>query len=137
MQEKRAEYGKQIVVILSKQLTDEYGRGWSEKQLRHCIQFATIFHNFQIVSTLWRQLSWSHIKELIYIENEVKRMFYIEMCTLEKWSVRTFRERINSMLYERTAISKKPEDTIIEELDLLKKRKTAYARFSIQRSLFS
>lgn len=123
LQEKRAEYGKQIVVILSKQLTDEYGGGWSEKQLRHCIQFATIFHNFQIVSTLWRQLSWSHIKELIYIENEVKRMFYIEMCTLEKWSVRTFRERINSMLYERTAISKKPEDTIVEELELLKNEK--------------
>ena len=67
-----------------------------------------------------RQLSWSHLKILIPIEDPLKRMFYIEMCKIEKWSVRTFRERINSMLYERTAISKKPEETIKHELELLK-----------------
>lgn len=67
-----------------------------------------------------RKLSWSHIKELIPITDPVKREFYIQMCILEKWSVRTFRERIQSMLYERTAISKKPEEMILTELDLLK-----------------
>jgi len=116
----RAEYGKQVVATLSRQLTEEYGSGWSEKQLLHCIRFAETFPEEQIVSTLWRQLSWSHIKIVIYMEDPIKRSFYIEMCKLEKWSVRVFQERINSMLYERTAISKKPEQTIINDLDLLR-----------------
>lgn len=101
-------------------MTQEYGNGWSEKQLRHCLHFAETFPEKEIVSTLWRQLSWSHIKEIMYLENDSKRAFYIEMCKIEKWSVRTFQERINSMLYERTAISKKPELTIQNDLELLK-----------------
>lgn len=117
---KRAEYGKQIIVTLSQELIQQFGAGWSEKQLRHCIRFAEVFPEIEIVSTLWRHLSWSHIKELIYIEDELKREFYIELCKVEKWSVRTFRERINSMLYERTAISKKPELTIKNDLEKLK-----------------
>lgn len=119
LKDQRAEYGKQVIATLSQQLVIEYGTGWSEKQLRHCIRFAEVFPEFEIVSTVWRQLSWSHIKEIIYIQDELKRQFYIEMCKLEKWSVRTFRERINSMLYERTAISKKPEETIKNELQRL------------------
>lgn len=123
LQEKRADYGKQIVSTLAAQLKAEYGSGWSEKQLRHCLRFAEIFHEEPIVSTLWRQLSWSHMKEILYIEDAVKRDFYIERCKLEKWSVRTFRERIQSMLYERTAISKKPDLTILNDLNQLKNEK--------------
>ncbi len=116
----RAEYGKQVVFTLAKQLEEEFGTGWSEKQLRHCMRFAEVFPETEIVSTLWRQFSWSHLKELIYIEDEIKREFYIEMCKIEKWSVRTFREKVNSLLYERTAISRKPEETIKQELKVLK-----------------
>lgn len=104
---------------LSLQLKIDYGIGWSEKHLRHCVRFAEVFPDAQIVSTLWRQLSWSHFKEIIYFDDELKRTFYIEICKIEKWSVRTFRERINSMLYERTAISKKPEEAIKNELRAL------------------
>lgn len=120
LQNNRAEYGKQILPLLSAQLSNEYGNGWSEKQLRHCMQFAKVYSTEQIVSTLWRQLSWSHLKLVIYIEDPLKRAFYIEMCKLEKWSVRTFQDRIQTMLYERTAVSKKPELTIKNELELLK-----------------
>lgn len=74
----------------------------------------------EIVYTLCRQLSWSHIRLVMFIDDPLKREFYIEMCKLEKWSVRTFQERINSMLYERSAISKKPELTIQNDLELLK-----------------
>ncbi len=63
------------------------------------------------------------MKEILYIEDAVKRDFYIERCKLEKWSVRTFRERIQSMLYERTAISKKPDLTILNDLNQLKNEK--------------
>jgi predicted nuclease of restriction endonuclease-like (RecB) superfamily len=116
----RAEYGKQIVYALSIQLINDYGTGWSEKQLRHCMQFASVFMEEQIVSALRRQLSWTHIKAFIYMEDPLKRVFYIEMCKLEKWSSRQLQERIQSLLYERTAISKKPEFTIQNDLELLK-----------------
>jgi predicted nuclease of restriction endonuclease-like (RecB) superfamily len=115
----RATYGKQIIQTISAQLTAEYGSGWSVKQLRHCLRFAEIFTDEPIVSTLWRQLTWSHLKEIIYLDDPLKRMFYGEICKIERWSVRTFRDRINSMLYERTAISKKPEETVLDDLKLL------------------
>jgi len=116
----RAEYGKQIVATLWRQLTTEYGTSFSEKNLRRMMQFAETFPDKNIVESLVRQLSWSHIKILIPIDDPLKRDFYIEMCKLEKWSVRVFQDRIKSMLYERTAISKKPEQTIINDLELLK-----------------
>ncbi|MBU3676771.1 MAG: DUF1016 domain-containing protein [Chitinophagaceae bacterium] len=105
-------YGKQIVSTLWRQLASEYGTVFSEKNLRRMMQFAEVFPDEKIVVSLIRQLSWTHIIAIIPIKDPLKREFYIEMCKIEKWSVRTFRERINSMLFERTAISKKPEQTI-------------------------
>jgi len=120
LQNQRAEYGKQIVATLSGQLAQEYGSGWGEKQLRQCMQFAKSFPDEQIVYTLCRELSWSHLRLVMHIDDPLKRTFYIEMCKIEKWSVRTFRERIQSMLYERTSLSKKPDKTIQNDLALLK-----------------
>ena len=117
---KRADYGKQIILSLSKALVLEFGDGWGEKQLRQCMQFADTFPEISIVYTLCRQLSWSHLRLVVHIDDPLKREFYLEMCKLEKWSVRIFRSRIQSMLYERTAISKKPDETIKQELELLR-----------------
>jgi predicted nuclease of restriction endonuclease-like (RecB) superfamily len=83
------------------------------------MQFSEVFPEKEIVVSLIRHLSWTHFIVLIPIVDPLKRMFYIEMCKIEKWSTRTFRERINSMLYERTAISKKSEETIKNELEQL------------------
>ena len=121
LQNQRAEYGKQVIQTLANQLTIKYGRGWGEKQLRQCMQFASVFSNHEIVYTLCRELSWSHIRLIIPMQDTLKRDFYIEMCKLEKWSTRKLQERIQSMLFERTAISKKPEQTIKNELALLNK----------------
>jgi predicted nuclease of restriction endonuclease-like (RecB) superfamily len=121
LQNQRAEYGKEIVSALSRQLTLDYGTGWSKRQLHHCIRFAEVFSDFEIVHTLCSQLSWSHLRLIIPMEDTLKRDFYIEMCKLEKWSTRTLQERIQSMLFERTAISKKPEQTIKNDLALLNK----------------
>lgn len=74
----------------------------------------------QIVSTLSRQLSWSHFKEIIYLKLPLQKDFYAEMCRIERWSVRTLRQKIGSMLYERTALSKKPEELARMELDALR-----------------
>lgn len=120
LQGQRAEYGKQIILSLSQQLTQTYGKGWSEKQLRHCLHFAGTFADEQILSTLRRELSWTHIKTLMYIDEPLKRDFYIEICCLEGWSSRQLQERINSMLFERTALSRKPEETIRHDLEQLR-----------------
>lgn len=119
LNDKRAEYGKQIIYSLSKELEIEYGASFSEKNLRRMVQFANVFPEQEIVVSLIRQLTWTHLIAVIPIENPTKRLFYIEMCKIEKWSVRVFREKINSMLFERTAISKKPEEIIKMELQKL------------------
>ena len=116
----RAEYGQQIIKTLAKQLTQSVGKGWSTQQLRHCLRFAEIFPENEIVYALRRQLSWTHIRSLMYIDDALKRDFYITMATQERWSTRTLTERIDSQLFERTAISKKPDQTISQELQLLR-----------------
>jgi len=116
----RAEYGKQVLASLALQLTGEYGKGWSEQQLKQCVWFAKVYPEKQIGYTLCNQLNWSHIRLILPVADPLKRDFYIEMCKVERWSVRTLRERIGSMLYERTALSKKPEQTIKNDLALLK-----------------
>lgn len=118
LEHKRAQYGKQIIAILAQQLTLSYGKGWSEKNLRHCLRIAETFPEEQIVYALSRELSWTHLRGLMYIDDKLKRDFYIEMCKMEKWSTRALQARINSMLYERTAISKRPEKTIAADLKL-------------------
>ena len=68
LQGQRGEYGKQVVAELARQLTAEFGKGWSEQQLRHCLRLVEVFADEQILSTVQRELSWSHLKALIYME---------------------------------------------------------------------
>lgn len=118
--EERAEYGTEIVSALGRQLEQEFGRGFSSKSLHHMIRFAEAFPAIEIVSALLRELSWTHFKALIYLDDPLKRDFYAEMCRLERWSTRTLQTRIQSMLYERTALSKKPAKLIQQELQALR-----------------
>jgi len=118
--DERAGYGKKLISGLSEQLTQAYGKGWSKRHLHHCIRMAEIFPNIEIVHALRSQLSWTHLRLIISMEDELKRDFYIEICKIEKWSSRQLQDRIQSMLYERTAISRKPEQTIKNDLDQLK-----------------
>jgi predicted nuclease of restriction endonuclease-like (RecB) superfamily len=119
LKDERAVYGQEVVKQMSEKLTLEYGRGYSKASLLRMIKVYVNFSDKQIVATLSRQLSWSHFVELIKIKDELQREFYIAMCSTERWNVRTLRERMNSMLFERTAISKKPEETIRKDLQLL------------------
>ncbi len=116
----RADYGKEILATLSRDLVRGFGAGFSEKSLRRMVQFADVFSDGRIVATLSRQLGWSHFKELLPLKQPLQRDFYAEMCRVERWSVRALREKIGSMLYERTAISKKPEDFARAELAALR-----------------
>jgi predicted nuclease of restriction endonuclease-like (RecB) superfamily len=118
--EGRAAYGEQIVNSLSTQLTAEYGRGFNRANLFRMIRFAEAFPDENIVSALRRQLSWTHFRELISFDDPLKRDFYAEMCRIERWSTRTLRAKIDGMLFERTAISRKPEKVIACELKTLR-----------------
>lgn len=120
LQGERAAYGEQIVSALSKQLERDYGRGFSAKNLRHMQRFAEVFPEFEIVSAARRQLSWTHFRTLIYIDDPLKRDFYFQMCQQEGWSTRTLQQRLDSQLFERTALSKQPDALLTEELAKLR-----------------
>jgi len=84
------------------------------------VRFAEVFPDERIVSSLMTQLSWTHLIYIIPIDDPLKRDFYAEMCRIERWSVRTLRQKIDGMLFERTALSKKPGLLIRRELDALR-----------------
>jgi predicted nuclease of restriction endonuclease-like (RecB) superfamily len=116
----RADYGMQILATLSQELSDHYGKGFNYTALTRMVKFYESFQDEKIVATLSQQLSWSHFRELLPLEKTLQRDFYAEMCRVERWSVRTLRQKLDSMLYERTAISRKPEELIRHEIDLLR-----------------
>lgn len=116
----RAEYGAAILPTLSAKLVPLYGEGFGERNLARMTKFAAVFPDEQIVSALLTQLSWSHFVEIISVEDQLKRDFYAEMCRIERWIVRTLRDKIGGMLFERTALSKKPEMLVRTELAKLR-----------------
>lgn len=120
LHDKRAEYGKAIVSTLSAQLIELYGRDFNSRNLHRMMQFAREFDDFQIVSTLSTQLPWSAFLEVLPLEDALAREFYVTMAATEHWSVRELREKKDGMLYERTLISRKPEDIVRAELSTLR-----------------
>ena|ERR1700734_3411358 len=93
---RRADYGKQVVFILSRQLVDKYGNNFEEKNLRRMLQFAEQFSDQEIVVTLSRQLSWSHILILLPIKNTEAKLFYAKSVASQGLSVRDLRKKISA-----------------------------------------
>jgi predicted nuclease of restriction endonuclease-like (RecB) superfamily len=121
LKERRAEYGEQVVCKLSAQLEGEFGRGFSRRNLFNMIQFTEVFPDRRIVQSLTAQLGWTHFSLLLRLGNDpLKRDFYAEMCRIERWSTRTLRKKIDSMLFERTALSRKPAKLAAMELEKLR-----------------
>ena len=88
------------------------------------IRFAEAFPDPEIVSALSRQLGWTHLRSLIYLDDPLKRDFYAEMCRIERWTTRTLDAKIGGMLFERTALSKKPKLLVEQELAKLREEDT-------------
>jgi predicted nuclease of restriction endonuclease-like (RecB) superfamily len=120
LKQKRAEYGEAILQTLSAQLAPEFGRGFGARNLFRMVRFAEVFPDPKIVSSLMTQLGWTHFIYLIALEDKLKRDFYAEMCRLECWSTRTLQKKIGSMLFERTALSRKPSKLAEIELKQLR-----------------
>ena len=120
LQDGRAEYGAQILATLSQELVRDYGKGFNVSALTRMVKFAEAFSVEEIVATLSRELSWSHFVEILPLKQSLEREFYAEMCRVERWSVRTLRERIGSQLYLRSAVAKKPEAVVHAEIGHLR-----------------
>jgi len=118
--QERADYGRHVIDDLAVSLTAEYGRGFNRASLFRMVQFAERFPNSEIVAALGRQLSWTHWRDLIAIDDVLKRDFYVQMCRIERWSSRTLQSKIKGMLFERTALSRKPEELARQELAALR-----------------
>jgi len=117
----RAAYGKQIVATVSQQLTEEYGGSqFSVKNLNRMRLFAERFPDLSIWTPLVSKLSWSHFLQVISIDDNLKRQFYLTMAADQRWSKRTLKAKIDGMLYERTAIAKQPDEVILHDLELLR-----------------
>lgn len=101
----RAEYGKNIIEAVSRDLEAQYGRGFAERNVRRMIQFSELFSDLEIVSTLSTQLGWSHFLEVISITDEAERIFYLEKAAEGNWSVRAMRKQIERKAYERKEIA--------------------------------
>ena len=113
----RAKYGKQIVATVSQQLQAEYGtKGFDVPNITRMMKFAQQIPDIRIVVPLAQKLSWSHFVEVMPLKDELQREFYLTMASSERWGVRRLRKEIDSMLFERTAISSKPEELIKREL---------------------
>lgn len=120
LQAGRAAYGKQILATVSQELTAEFGAGFNYTALTRMARFAEWMTDEQILATLSQTLSWSHFVELLPIKDPLARDFYAEMCRIERWDVRTLRQKIGGMLFERTALSRKPEAVISAEIARLR-----------------
>lgn len=120
LKNERAEYGEQIVLTLSTQLVAEYGQSFGMRSLRRMVQFAEVFPDEKLVATLSQVLSWSHFIEILPLKQPLEREYYAELCRLERWSVRTLRERIASQVFLRTAIAKQPEAVVKAEISHLR-----------------
>lgn len=100
--EERANYGDTILDKLSQKLTSEFGKGFSKRNLERMRKFYLLYQNWQTVSA---KLSWSHYLELIKIDEEPRRNFYLNECINSSWSVRELQRQRDSLLYERLIIS--------------------------------
>ncbi len=120
LQQGRAAYGKQILATVSQELTVEFGAGFSYTALTRMARFAEWMTDDQILASLSQELSWSHFIELLPLKDTLARDFYAEMCRIERWDVRTLRQKIGGMLYQRTALSKKPQAVISAEIAKLR-----------------
>lgn len=124
LQRKRAAYGEEVVAKLAQHLSTEFGRGFSQRNLFNMVRFAEVFPRLEIVQALTAQLGWTHFTLLLPLDDALKRQFYAEMCRVERWSTRVLEKKIQSMLFERTALSRKPAKLIEREIRSLREADT-------------
>ncbi len=110
----------EIIKSFSNKLTKEFGQGFSVPSLKKMKKFYQVFNGS---STLWNQLSWSHNRLIMNIDDEKRRNFYLEECIKSNWSVRQLERQINSFYYERLISTKEPhKEEVKNEINILEKK---------------
>ena len=112
----RAEYGKEIIKLASKELTLEFGKGFSPRTLWEIRQFYLCFPQQQIVRTLSAQLSWSHFQRVLRVNDENARIYYLTEAAQNTWSIRTLDRNISTLYYQRL-LSSQNKETIEKEAE--------------------
>lgn len=112
----RAEYGKQVLKNLAERLTNEFGKGFDERELRKMRQF---YQSFQIRDTLRPELTWSHYRRLLSVDNETARLWYMNEAANEVWSTRQLDRQISTLYYERLLSSREKESVVAEAKEKL------------------
>ncbi len=119
LKDERADYGRRVVEGLATKLTQEFGEGFNRTNLFDMVRFAGTFQNWEIVRSLSGQLTWTHFRILIYQDKPLQREFYAAMCCAQHWNSRELRKQIQGMLYERVALSKRPDEIVDHSLKKL------------------
>ena len=101
----RAEYGKEIIKNLSKELTEEFGKGFGERNIRNIRQFYVLFSDYEKWKSLISKLTWTHIQKVLRISDEKARIFYLTEAAENMWSVRTLDRNISTLYYDRIVAS--------------------------------
>ena len=118
----RAEYGKEIIKNLSKELTEEFGKGFGERNIRNIRQFYVIFSDYEKWKSLISKLTWTHIQKVLKVSDEKARIFYLTEAAENMWSVRTLDRNISTLYYNRIVASidkKTVEDEMKEKIKSL------------------
>lgn len=97
-------------------LSEKFGHGWGFQTLQHCVRAAYTFSEEEIAYATRTQMTWTHLRSLMSVKDPLARQFYMEMYHIEHWDSRTFEKQIDGQLYERTAISRRPEEVIKRQL---------------------
>ena len=113
----RAEYGKEIIKNLSKELTEEFGKGFGERNIRNIRQFYVLFSDYEKWKSLISKLTWTHIQKVLRVSNEKSRIFYLTEAAENMWSVRTLDRNISTLYYNRivASIDKKTVENEMKE----------------------
>ena len=118
----RAEYGKEIIKNLSKELTEEFGKGFGERNIRNIRQFYVLFSDYEKWKSLISKLTWTHIQKVLRVSDEKARIFYLTEAAENMWSVRTLDRNISTLYYNRIVASidkKTVEDEMKEKIKSL------------------
>lgn len=114
---RRAGYGEQVIPKLAKALNHEQGSGMSVAQLWNCRQFYTVFPSKEILYTLCRELSWSHLRLIMRLDTEKERMYYVEQAKMGGWSVRELERNIRTDMFHRVVQNQLPESSIAPDTE--------------------
>ena len=118
----RAEYGKEIIKNLSKELTEEFGKGFGERNIRNIRQFYVLFSDYEKWKSLISKLTWTHIQKVLRVSDEKARIFYLTEAAENMWSVRALDRNISTLYYNRIVASidkKTVEDEMKEKIKSL------------------